>query len=158
MERRRASEGGQATPAPTGRELRERRQEVEAHREVAQETREKPAAYTVPTREAKRESDSQKFSWDKSDNAYDNTIQARLKRIEETKRKAEKLKKQAAERSETSKGRGKQRKQRSGGYFSGTVRESLQDPQAARVAFIYGEVLGRPISMRKEASSVPGLN
>jgi hypothetical protein len=169
-ERRRASGGEPKTssPAPAGHEFRQRRQEVEAprqareaaeaRRERAEATREEPSAYSMPTHEREAESASPTFTWDESDNAYDSTMQARLKRIEATKRKAEKLRRQAAERSDGSDGGSGRRQQRTGGYFTGTVRESLQDPQAARVAFIYGEVLGRPVSLRKEASSVPGLS
>lgn len=157
MERRRASEGGQpATRSPLGSELRERRQEQEARREVLEEAREQPSAYTIPSYEA--ESESSTFTWDKSDNAYENEMQARLRRIEETKQEAEKLKKQADKNRKASDDGRSQRKQRTGGYFTGTVRESLQDPKAARVAFIYGEVLGQPISLRKGSSSVPGLS
>lgn len=169
MERRRASgSGSDLSPPPPRHALRERREQVEARREARQErearhasaeaSRERPSAYPAPSHEMHSEPKSGTFTWDESDNAYDSTMQARLRRIEETKRKAEKLQKQAAERSESSGERSKQRKRRSGAYFTGTVRESLQDPQAARAAFIYGEVLGQPISLRKGASNVPGMN
>ncbi|PXA05707.1 hypothetical protein DDZ13_02210 [Coraliomargarita sinensis] len=169
MERRRASGSGQTTStAPSGRELRERRQQVEARRqareeeevrrEVVEEVQKEPSAYSIPSHEMESDPESPTFTWDDSDNAYDSTMEARLKRIEETKRQAEKLQKQAAKRNNTPDQEDKQGKQQTGGYFTGTVRDSLKDPRAARVAFIYGEVLGRPISLRKEASSVPGLN
>ncbi|HKK18917.1 MAG TPA: hypothetical protein VJ952_09590 [Opitutales bacterium] len=160
MERRRASEGGQSAPAvPIGQELRERRQEVEAPRAAREEAREEASAYSTPPHEAESKPASPTFTWDESDNAYDDTLQARLRRIEKTKREAEKLRKQAAKRSRISDDGGeKRRQQNTGGYFTGTVRGSLRDPQAARVAFVYGEVLGRPISLRKGASSVPGLD
>ena len=37
-----------------------------------------------------------------------------------------------------------------------SVRSNLKDPKVARSAFIYGEVLGPPVSLRK-GSGVPGL-
>jgi len=158
MERRRASEGGQVAPAaPAGHDSRERPPPVPVPRETHSEARERPSAYSIPSREREPEPGHPAFSWDKSDDAYENSMQAKLRRIEETKRKAEKLQKQAAERRDSPDKRGEPRKPRTGGYFTGTVRESLQDPQAARVAFIYGEVLGQPISLRKGSSSVPGL-
>ena len=168
MERRQASEGGgSAQPAPVGQELGERRPQVEAHREMRQaqkktrevvhESREVPSPFAVPTPGREDPANPAAFSWDESDNAYDDSMQAQLKQIEETKRRAEKLKQQAAEKrralEEPSAG-----KRRTGGYFSGSIRQSLKDPAAARVAFIYGEVLGQPISLRKGSSSVPGLN
>ena len=170
MERRRAAGGETAAPAaaPAGHELRERRKEVvarrqtreaeKARRETAEAPHKEPSAYSIPTHEREAESASPTFTWDESDNAYDNTMQARLRQIEETKRKAEKLRQQAAKRGIGDDSGTTRRKQRSGGYFTGTVRQSLQDPRAARVAFIYGEVLGRPVSLKKGSSSVPGLS
>ena len=158
MERRQAtSRGGSPEVAPSRMETLERRQEAEA--EVRREVR-KPQEVPEDQRERpyhfERDPKTKVFSWDESDDAYDGTMQAQLKRIEATRRQAERLKREAAKKRKTTESR-PERRQRSGGYFSGTVRESLQDPQAARVAFIYGEVLGPPVSLRKE-SSVPGLN
>lgn len=156
MERRQAtgSEPPQLAPAEAAPQEGRRdqtmphRSEPRAQDQTRQSRREPP-----PIREQKPGA----FSWDVSDDAYDSKMQAQLKRIEATKRQAEKLQKQAKAGREKSKGAEKP-KRRSGGYFAGTVRESLQDPQAARVAFIYGEVLGPPISLRKGNSSVPGLS
>ncbi|MEO0508348.1 MAG: hypothetical protein AAF065_00630 [Verrucomicrobiota bacterium] len=167
MERRRVSEQGeQPQPVPTGQELRERRREIEVRREtreVRKETREvvhesqEVPPFVVPTHEATTEPTPPAFSWEQSDNAYETAMQEQLKRIEATKRQAEQLKRQANashKRSEASK---TTRSSKTGRYFSGPVRESLQDPAAARAAFIYAEVLGQPISMRK-GTTVPGLN
>ena len=38
----------------------------------------------------------------------------------------------------------------------GSARFTLRDPSAARTAFIYGEILGQPISQRK-TQTIPGL-
>ncbi|MGB0743496.1 MAG: hypothetical protein ACPGSB_03120 [Opitutales bacterium] len=157
MERRRSAEGSQTETVPSGQELRERREEVEApqeSRQVKQETSGGPPPLVGHAEE--RQATPPTFSWDESDNAYGASMQAQLKQIEATKRRAEKLKNEAAKKRKDLEGTTKA-KRRSGGYFTGPVRESLQDPQAARVAFIYGEVLGQPVSLRK-GQSVPGLN
>lgn len=166
MERRGGSGSEQPQAAPAGDEWQERRSVAQAPRETseAQKNTREAVHETRDDRATRRDSGQgygyeatpPAFSWDESDNAYDSGMQAQLKRIEATKRQAEKLKKQAAQRQKTSKDEEKP-KRRTGGYFTGTVRESLQDPQAARVAFIYGEVLGTPIGLRKGSSSVPGL-
>lgn len=164
MERRQAASGDQPQVAPAGREQSERRRELESRREVREVQREEPResvdeSQPVPpalAREKKEDVHKPVFSWNESDDAYDTAMQAQLKQIEATKRRAEKLRKEAAEKRKVVEGRSRKERQ-TGGYFTGSVRESLQDPQAARVAFIYGEVLGRPVSLRKE-QSVPGLN
>ncbi|MFU8847412.1 MAG: hypothetical protein ACNA77_01675 [Opitutales bacterium] len=156
MERRQATGGEPPQFAPAESATQEgRRDQAMPHRseprvaDQARQSRREPP----PMREQKPGA----FSWDVSDDAYDSKMQAQLKRIEATKRQAEKLQKQARAGREKSKAIEKP-KRRSGGYLTGTVRESLQDPHAARVAFIYGEVLGPPISLRKGNSSVPGLS
>lgn len=167
MERRRANSGGLTQAAPSGQQLSEQRREAQARREAeereeqvrqaAREKVEKPSAYSVQSNEERSDS-KPKFSWETSDDAYDTVMQQQLKRIEETKRQAERLKKQADNRKPSAVSNERQKKGRkAGGYFTGTVRESLKDPAAARVAFIYGEVLGQPVSLRK-SQSVSGLN
>jgi hypothetical protein len=93
---------------------------------------------------------------------YGSQMEAQLRQIEATKRQAEKLQKQAKVRTREISdriGRPKpsatiaaSRRPR----FAGSVRSTLRDPAAARTAFIYGEVLGPPVSQQK-ASTVPGL-
>ncbi len=174
MERRRANSDEGPRPGPTGEVLRRRREAVEERREFRERERQQEAAERAarervpevpdawgPTHEhahAEHEASEPSFSWEKSDDAYDTRMQAQLRRIEETKRQAESLKEQAVNQIGSSEDREQRKKSRSGGYFRGPVRESLKDPAAARVAFIYGEVLGRPISMRGAESNVPGLN
>lgn len=166
MERRGGSGSEPPRAAPAGDERQERRSVAQAPREISEAQKHTREVVHEPRDDRATRRDSgdgygyeatpPAFSWDESHNAYDSGMQAQLKRIEATKRQAEKLKKQAARRRKPSKNEEKG-KRRTGGYFSGTVRESLQDPQAARVAFIYGEVLGPPIGLRKGSSSVPGL-
>ena len=151
MERRRAQSGDRPAPQLSRESMRPREEPAKAAPE--------PAPRQVAR---KRDQPEGSFSWDSSDNAYDKDMEARLRQIEETKRRGERLKRQADTahmKNEVGSGARKRNKRRSGGYFSGPVRESLADPAAARVAFIYGEVLGRPVGLRDtSASNVPGLN
>ena len=80
-------------------------------------------------------------------------LQAQLERVEATKRQAEELKKQGAIIPSNSQSGSTSR---TADLFSGSVRSSLRDTAAARAAFIYGEVLGTPVSQKK-VSTVPGL-
>ena len=80
-------------------------------------------------------------------------LQAQLERVEATKRQAEELKKQGAIVPFNSQSGSISR---TADLFSGSVRSSLRDTAAARAAFIYGEVLGTPVSQKK-VSTVPGL-
>ncbi|HAV13129.1 MAG TPA: hypothetical protein DCX06_06530 [Opitutae bacterium] len=162
QERRQASEGGQAAPSqrqqPTAYDVQqaERRKTTEAtqrHKpEVVKETQPQSRHQATPP-PIQKTSDGA-FSWDASDNVYESQMEQRLKQIEATKRKAEQLKKQAEAVKPKSSSSKPSRGTRT---FSGPIRSQLKDPAAARAAFIYGEVLGQPISQRKQ-SSVPGLS
>ena len=86
-------------------------------------------------------------------------LQARLKRVEATKKQAQELQKRGASNAVPTR-RADSRPRSSGlssGLFSDSVRSTLRDPAAARVAFIYAEVLGTPVSQKK-VSTVPGLS
>lgn len=160
MARRQAATGEGGAPAQQvrGQALRERRKAVEARleqrkatREQHKETREAKAAHFEPTPEAQAAPGG--FSWDESDNAYEQNIEEQMRRIEETKRRAEALRSRnrPAGRgiSESSLGSPEARQSApAGGLLSGSVRQVLSNPVAARSAFIYGEVLGRPIGLR----------
>jgi hypothetical protein len=161
MERRQASGGeGPVRPAASGYDLLERHEKPAQVREVIQRQPEStPPPLAVPTHQSAERTSSSTFSWDQSDNIYQNSMEDRLKQIEATKRRAEKLKREAdAAHMRTDRQGPARRTDKNRRYFSGPVRESLQDPAAARMAFIYGEVLGRPISQREKSSSVPGLS
>ena len=83
--------------------------------------------------------------------SFESQIQDRIQRIEATEKEAKKLKQQARiTRSNTTLSRNPSRLAR------GSARSSLRDPSAARAAFIYGEILGQPISQRK-TQTIPGL-
>ena len=83
--------------------------------------------------------------------SYESQIQERLRRIEATEKRAKKLKQQAGiTRSNTTFEQNPSRRAR------GSARSTLRDPSAARTAFIYGEILGQPVSQRK-TQTIPGL-
>ena len=83
--------------------------------------------------------------------SYESQMQERLRRIEATEKRAKKLKQQAGiTRSNTTFAQNPSRRAR------GSARSTLRDPSAARTAFIYGEILGQPVSQRK-TQTIPGL-
>jgi hypothetical protein len=83
--------------------------------------------------------------------SYESQMQERLQRIEATEKRAKKLKQQSRiNRSNTTFAHDPPRIAR------GSARSTLRDPSAARTAFIYGEILGQPVSQRK-TQTIPGL-
>lgn len=169
LERRRAAEGVSPTgAAPESEALRERRRTVEALRsprrqikERQKETLEIPhetPPFMSPTHEGETLAPEGGFSWDTSDNVYQQGIEARLRRIEETKHRAEALQHRAEMANRKVAGCSERRP--SGlhrGLFSAPVRESLKDPAAARMAFVYAEVLEPPVSLRQPGGNLKGL-
>ena len=137
---------------------------VERHKEVKEQRKEMhqrkaPHVEPTPSPAAPSVEPSGAFSWDTSDNAYEQQMQVRLQQIEASKRSAEALRRQAGMKpaaKPTPRGAGVAERARrtSGGLLSGPVRKVLRDPVAARVGFIYGEVLGKPVSLRKSGSGV----
>lgn len=94
------------------------------------------------------------FSWDISDNVYDKEMQQRLQQIEATKRRAKALKQQIGRRFDP----GLQKSDHSKksvptGLHSGSVRSTLRNPRTARKAFIYSEILGKPLSLKQSGNS-----
>jgi len=162
LERRQAAERGEtATPVATrepasayDEQLRKRREATQARQQQREGVTPPPMRDAVEPPPIQQAGGANRgFTWDVSDNAYESQMEQQLKQIEKTKRQAERLKKQAGMLDEKSKGSKRSRTSRA---FSGSVRSQLKDSAAARAAFIYGEVLGQPVSMRKQ-SSVPGL-
>lgn len=152
--------------SPTDRELRQRREAVQRRRAEREQQKRTASAEPspaesswerrAPARQSAESEPDSPFSWDSSDNAYESQMQERLQQIEATKRRAEKLKQQAAGMPQKS-SIVSPHTTHSSQFARGPVRKSLRDPAAARAAFIYAEVLGQPISQRKQ-SSVPGLS
>ncbi len=83
--------------------------------------------------------------------SFESQMQERLKRIEATKRRAEKLKEQVHINKNSN-----TLEQNPPRLACGSARATLRDPSAARTAFIYGEILGQPIS-QKRTDTIPGL-
>lgn len=83
--------------------------------------------------------------------SFESQMQERLRRIEATEKRAKKLKQQARiTRSNATFAHNPSRRAR------GSARSTLLDISAARTAFIYGEILGQPVSQRK-TQTIPGL-
>jgi hypothetical protein len=171
-ERRQTAAGeGPATPKPQlqpghqGKALRERRKEVaerlEKRREIHEQSKDsqEEAPYLASKRDIEMDEDIGGFSWDESDNVYEQKVQEQLRLVEETKLRAAALRRQTkfpqAGSSARSAGNQASRSSR-GGLLSGSVRDVLSNPEAARAAFVYGEVLGKPISLRKTGEGLPG--
>ena len=172
MQRREAEQGESAPPlvresaqrdaTKADRQLRERRTAAELSRGQGESASRDPypaSQTTYPEPETPvpdaRSSDGQ-FSWDISDDIYDSEINDRLKKIEATNRRAEKLKEQTEARRNPHERSATPSTSEGGVLFQGSVIQNLRSPNAARAAFIYGEVLGPPVSQRK-TQSVPGL-
>ena len=162
MERRQAAQRDETATSPPkagrqsdyDRQLLERRESRNQKREVSPAPVPQQSPQT-PSPIAKEADDaSGTYSWEVTGNAYETQIEEQLRQIEATKRKAEQLKKQAAKAGAKATDKRTARNKRT---VAGPVRQQLQDPAAARAAFIYAEVLGQPISMKKQ-SSVPGLS
>jgi len=141
-------------PQPSA-SVEQRRETREQHKKTRQA---ETSIHKRQTREDARQQPQPGFTWDKSDNAYDHEMQAKLQQIEATKQKAEKLKKQAAQSQtrRTTSSKNSSLPTPHSPLSRASVRSTLRSPAAARAAFIYSEVLGPPISQRK-TQTVPGL-
>ena len=82
---------------------------------------------------------------------YESQMQERLQQIEATERRAEKLKQQVRITQTNS-----TFAQNPSRITRGSARSTLRDSSAARTAFIYGEILGQPVSQRRNETT-PGL-
>ena len=82
---------------------------------------------------------------------YESQMQERLQQIEATERRAEKLKQQVRITQTNS-----TFAQNPSRITRGSARSTLRDSSAARTAFIYGEILGQPVSQRRN-ETIPGL-
>jgi FtsZ-interacting cell division protein ZipA len=143
MQRRQATATATSSAEPASAHRERHKQVVEQHKETHQR-----APHVERTPEASEVDD--RFSWDTSDNVYDEQMQARLEQIQATKRRAEVLRHQAG-RSTT---KVKQARSTGGGFPAGSVRSVLRDPAVARTAFVYGEVLGKPVGLRPSGTGV----
>jgi hypothetical protein len=96
------------------------------------------------------------FSWESAGNAFESEMQERLRQIEETKRKAEALRKKAR-RSALPEDAGREAgsARPAAVLAAGPVRSQLLNTGNARAAFIYAEVFGPPVASRQPGPSLP---
>ena len=167
IERRQAATGeGTARPQSVqGKALSERRKAVttrlEQRRTVREQRKEthEAAVPLEPSHDIETDEAVGEFSWDESDNVCEQNMQAQLSQIEATKRRAAALRHESHSSTAVGPKRSayKETPQLSrGGLLSGSVRNVLSNPAAARAAFVYGEVLGKPISLRKSENGLAG--
>ncbi len=147
MERRQATAEPSPAHEPVAVHREQQKKVIERHKQTHQR-----APHVEPTPEH-AEADG-RFSWDTSDNVYEQQMQARLQEIEATKRRAEALKRKASKSTKAYEGQTSRKRSARGGLLSGSVRSVLRDPGAARTAFVYGEVLGKPVGLRSSGSGV----
>ena len=83
--------------------------------------------------------------------SFESQMQERLLQIEATKKRAEKLKQKVGITQTNS-----ILAYNPSRVARGSMRSTLRDSSAARTAFIYGEILGQPISQRRN-ETIPGL-
>ena len=149
------SDGDSAPNIPSGRQ-EEDPEVIERQRKIQEEIRRKIAqrrgweGSRVPL-DAPNSSPTPRQSQPKTI-SFESQMQERLKRIEATERRAEKLKQQVRITQTNS-----TLAQNLSRISRGSARATLRDPSAARTAFIYGEILGQPISQRRN-ETIPGLN
>ena len=143
-----AAEPGPAAPQRTTRER------LKEGREQYKQTLEAP--HEVPAQTSNADDGAPGgFSWEASDHAYAQVIEAQQRKIEATQRHAAALRSKAhAARAKMPSRRGSAESK--GGVLAGPVRSSLSNPAAARAAFIYSEVLGAPAGLQQQ-SPLPGL-
>lgn len=98
------------------------------------------------------------FSWNVKNNPYEQEMQERLKAIEATRRKAEALKKEVKE-VKRDQHDSSQEESTSGEsvLLFGSVQSALKNPRTVRAAFIYSEILGKPIGLRASSDNGFGV-
>ncbi|MDG1242324.1 MAG: hypothetical protein P8R37_04080 [Opitutae bacterium] len=142
MQRRQATATPTSPPERVPAHRERHKQVVEQHKETHQR-----APHVEPTPEV-----DDRFSWNTSDNVYEEQMQARLEQIEATKRRAQALRRQAGQSTAVTKHQVERARSTRGSFPAGSVRSVLRDPVAARTAFVYGEVLGKPVGLRSSGS------
>lgn len=158
MERRQATSGSAPPPMVVKEEWRRQSEEIESRPEPLRPVSVPPVPMRAePLREVVVPEGSAVFSWDASDNVYQKNIEERLRKIEATKAQAARLSQEASLTRGTFPAARKSSDTRRKIARVGSVRETLTDPAAARTAFIFGEVMGPPVALRKGESEVPGL-
>jgi len=156
MERRQAAEGAGADAPVQSQQQRPvvmssdhaeaKRRRVQERLKERQE-RHKETAERVHETQAESDVAPGGFSWDESDHAYEQALEAQRARIEETKRQAVQLQSLLASKSQQQDGATTLKRQRTS--YRGPIRSKLRNPAAARDAIVYSEVLGKPVGLRE---------
>ncbi|PDH29333.1 MAG: hypothetical protein CNC89_03075 [Puniceicoccaceae bacterium MED-G31] len=131
-------------------QLKERRDNSRARRQVAQ-----PRDTAAPAQSFKEQSKEYAWRLTEAENNYAQEMENRRKKLEDTQRKAKALRKKSKQGAYTIKQAMRQDSSRSlqtKGQYAGPIRTRLRSPSAAREAFIYSEVLGAPIALKKSSS------
>ena len=126
-------------------------------REQLRERRDFSRDTAAPAQSSKEQSKEYAWQLTEAENNYAQEMENRRKKLEDTQRKAQALRKKSKHGAYSMKqaisehnGRSSQTRDR----YAGPIRRHLKTPSAARVAFIYSEVLGAPIALKK-GSSLP---
>jgi len=89
------------------------------------------------------------FLFNTGESTYEQAIQERLQEIETTKREAETIKGKVKEGTNVRKEHHSRKDMdEEATLFAGSIRSALKNPQNARVAFICGEILGKPTGLQ----------
>lgn len=109
---------------------------------------------SVDSVQSPKETVGETFSWNAESNAYEQEMQERLKAIEATRQKAEALRKKVKKVKQGQHGSSHEEStSREGALLFGSVQSALKNPRTVRAAFIYGEILGKPIGLRASSEN-----
>ena len=141
IEERRQQSGSEPVLVPRS-EPQYQKQYTELQEEVS-----KPLVYTESSNEDTTEAP---FSWDVGDSPYGQEMQERLQEIEATKRRAEELKKKVKQVTQGHYAKDQQTSSEPESVlFIGSVQTALKNPENVRAAFVYSEILGKPVGLRR---------
>jgi hypothetical protein len=114
-----------------------------------QEEMNKPPAYASPS---DQEATKAPFSLDMGNSHYGQEMQERLNEIESTKRRAEALKKKVKQVTQDHYTIDRRKSSDTKSVLSfGSVQTTLKNPATVRMAFVYSEILGKPVSLRSSS-------
>ena len=177
LSKKSGDESGEGLPVPRKREREVDPEQAERQRQVREEIRRKiearrgeaPASPALPipppeparavrertkqTHERVHETQAQKPVEvpvpEVVESTYDHAMQVQMERIEATRKKAAALRAQSAAATKKLARQAGRTSPAGRMGLRGPVRLALRKPGAARAAFIYGEVLGAPVGLRK---------
>lgn len=137
------------------RKIAERRQHSETKPVVVSETapRDQEEFFEQPVVvDAAEESTEGAFSWNLESTPYIQEMEQRVQEIEATKRKAEALRSKVQRTTSNKEDTDADEDFRQESALSvGAVKYALKNPKTVRAAFVYGEVLGKPVGLRNSS-------